>query len=366
MKYHLWNRMSILNLFLLFPLILLSQSPVNVTLVRTNDSSFWTLDLSKLPQATSYIIGFDSMDIPDHLNEIADQDPGVLNEYIVPRFVEEFDSFDCLNRQLINHFDSLASSGKSEGKIVGLPGRVHQANPPARGMDSQIRWEWVNEGLNFMDQVNHSERMKYLRVSWDHEYVPTKRLISWFTKGAILPVIWSAQGDSIFAREVMLFSFSPEYMLGMDEMKYPGLESYQLPEAVLAKKNEFLHLFMSKGKDRGALLLYSWDIGKEGGNKCGPCSGAPPSADFLGSIGLRELGSHLYFTAILIKADKRERRMIPMQYRMQQWLFIIHHPAKGFLNCPEVKEYRQMLLKRSQEEEDNLFKMLGDSTALLR
>ncbi|MHB1277944.1 MAG: hypothetical protein ACYC1Q_06065 [Bacteroidia bacterium] len=340
-----------------------AQNSVFMSLYESGDTKQWALDLAKLePGASLYLILSDSSNL-DQWQEFGGKSLVGLFDYAMPRFTLEYDSFDCLERTLLADSDSTQDHVRGSGEILGIPGSPLKRELTARGQttDLSICYLAGQELQAFSAWLREGQFVIEIRLNEDA--IKGKRVLLFDQEGSFVPNCFYRINKTILPLSVHLFSMDEkERILAQNWKKQPG--KIMLPPEVMRQRRVFQDTLMRYWEDTPEpVLVYCWDIGLEGGDKCAPCVAPPPDFSLLQSLGMDSMPEHLYVNySIFSPASPRELVHIP--YEAFQWVFEMHEPAKGFLNCDEAVLYREMVRKRQELELKNLRDLLGDKAIL--
>lgn len=351
----------LLLLFSFFPSQVLAQNRIGLAMVQDGGKWRWTLDLDGLNDTNALLVVFDSSDAGKVWQEKEGVGLGALAEFITPRFIQEFDTFDCLQRSLLEKPDSTLVQNQ-EDKILGLSGEMVMLPPRARGASQHVRVYTLSHVLGVTDDVLLENETGIL-LTLEQEAGDGKRSMQWITKGNAIPKVYVRNGDEYSALTIDLYVFSAETAMGISGMKMPERPSWNIPSGAWKQKMKLLEALESSWTSPGqAVLMYSWNLGTGAGNKCEPCTGPPPTAELMKSIGLIKVPETLYFSALRISPGM-DAELEPVLFKQSQWVFKSQEAAKGFLNCPEANKYREALKQRQEEESQNLRLLLGNQSS---
>lgn len=336
-----------------------AQNSVAMSLYENGDTKQWAIDLAKLdPGASLYMIVSDSSD-PDQWQELGDKSLIGLFDYAMPRFTLDYDSFDCLERTLLADSDSTQDHVRGSGEILGIPGSPLKREFAARGQstDLSIRYLSGPDLQAFSAWLREDQFVVEIRLKEDA--IRGKRVLLFDQEKSSVPYCFRRINSTMHPLSVHLFSMDEKgRILAQNGKKQPG--RVMLPPEVMRQRRIFQDTLMRYWETTPEpVLVYSWDIGWEGGDKCAPCVAPPPDFSLLQSLGMDSMPEHLYVNySIFSPASPRELVHVP--FEAFQWLFEMHEPARGFLNCKEADLYRDMVLKRKEQELKNLRDLLGD------
>lgn len=336
-----------------------AQRSVNMGLFQGDQSKQWSLDLGKLePGASIYLVMSDSSDLSD-LQELHGKTLTGLFDYALPRFTLEYDSFDCLDRTLLTDSDSGQDHVRGSGEIMGIPGSPVKRPPAVRGQVNTITIRYLRgqeiEGLAAW--LKPSQFVVEIRLNEDAK--KEKRVLLFRQEAAFVPHCFVRDTFGFVPLSVHLFTMDKKgRILAENRNKKEG--TIVLPPEVMRQRRAFQDTLIGFWQEASeAVLVYSWDIGLTGGDKCAPCIAPPPDFSLLQSLGLDSMPEHLYVN-YLIFSPESPRDLVQVPFETFQWVFEMHEPAKGFLNCKEAEFYREMVSKREEDAMQNLHELLGE------
>ncbi|MDX5321686.1 MAG: hypothetical protein LPK45_11165 [Bacteroidota bacterium] len=345
------------------PQQLVAQKTVRLNVVKVGEEYVWSLDVSDIKRGEKWFVSFSDDSLVTEVKEIVDHNLVGLQEYSIPRFRMEYDTFDCLQRTLLERNDSFTDNNQLTGRILEMGGLDMPPIAPVRGELSVLHYGLLSVSDMGTDlpirKVLNSETKGVLWLEQDGEMPEKGLLLQWRTKSKEIPSIILHTKQGYESAGIFLFAFSShDYLLTQDLAQLPG--TMELPHDELANRPAFQDKLMKHwlGND-SAQLIYSWDLGTEAGNKCDPCTGAPPDYRFLEVSGLKALDTHLFFTALVIPSGK----LLSLQetsLEKKQWVFVSHVEAKGFLMCEEAQRYRQWVAQRKEQALLNLKSLLAE------
>lgn len=133
-------------------------------------------------------------------------------------------------------------------------------------------------------------------------------------------------------------------------------------------KDLFARSYYREGRN-AVFLEYAWNVSPRAGVKCDPCVSPPPVfADFkeagVNWISGMNSASRVFFTRMHVRYS-RDKFPQDLQFQITpntenfQARYILHHPAKGDLNCSAGNEYREQLEDRRRVEVAELKVLAG-------
>lgn len=340
-----------------------AQHSVYMSMYQGGDSKQWALDLSKLgPGESIYLILSDSSDLSSW-QELNGKTLIGLFDYAMPRFSLEYDSFDCLERTLMTDADSTQEHVRGSGEIFGIPGSPVKRPPAARGQsdNSTIRYLVGKEIRAFSTWLKPDQYVIEVRLNDDAN--KEKRVLLFNHTGSFVPYCFYQKAEVFIPLSVHLFSMDERGRIIQDAWnKQPG--TVVLPPDIMRQRRTFQDTLIGYWQEAStAVLVYSWDIGLEAGDKCAPCVAPPPDFSLLQSLGMDSMPEHLYVNYVLFSPGS-PRELVHVPFEAFQWVFEMHEPAKGFLNCEEAVLYREMVRKRKEHEVRNLRDLLGEKAII--
>lgn len=334
-------------------------------LYENGDSKQWTLDLATLaPGESVYLIVSDFSGL-DQWQELLGKSLGGLFDYAMPRFTLEYDSFDCLERTLMTDSDSTQDHARGSGEILGIPGSPLKREVAARGQSTElsIRYLAGQELQAFSAWLQTGQFVIEIRLNEDA--IKGKRVLLFDQERSVVPHCFHRKNGTLVPLSVHLFSMDEKgRLLAQDWKKEPG--TILLPPEVMRQRRPFQDTLIRHWQEAPeSVLVYSWDIGLKGGDKCAPCVAPPPDFSLLQSMGMDSMPEHLYVSFVIF-SPAAPRNLSRVSFEAFQWVFEMHEPAKGFLNCDEAVLYREMLRKRKEQELRNLRNLLGDKATTFK
>ncbi len=354
-------------------LTVLLQFLASVTLVEARQLPFlrvqneeritWSLDLSHWSPQESLFLYFPDSQAVNEVEALMDKSFLQFFDYAMPRFEVRYDSFDCLERVLISK-DGQTDPNRGGGGLLGIPGSPIEQEAPSRGQVSDLFWEWI-PAQNGPPCWKDREGM-VLRVRVLPHYEFDKRILKLGLRGEATPEFWIDSGKYTGYSPPVLWmslglngSWMPEATHVTDnagEMYFPASLSGRQPELRADLLDSWFFPEQGQGTPE---LIYSWDIGTEGGDKCNPCTGLPPDYGLVRLLGMdRDIPEHLYFTVVAVPASVSLRSEMH-KFQKFQWNIIMQKPATGFLDCKAALAYKRSLAERKKREERNAAQCLG-------
>lgn len=324
-----------------------AQSRLYAGLIENNGQWHWSIDLTDLGDNDVVLIQLKDSSSFTRWEELAETRLTSLFEYAAPRFQERTDTFDCYTRHLLSldneHQDTAG------GKNLGIPGRRKPGKAPARGQgDLLISGSWKNE--------------KYIMsVALSEIPATTSRVLCFTGPAGEYPVFKRVNNMDTLSPALHLFTVNDHLQFAIPgEVTHSGMD---LPLEINDNRRSFLDTWkgvLERNSSPG--LMYAWDLGSDGGNKCEPCPAEPPSVTLLIRLGAGELSAHRYFTYHLIPGNATWH-LEEKTGAGHQVLFTFRLPSKGFLDCPEGQNYLLKLDDKRRQEEENLKILIGSEAA---
>lgn len=341
----------------------LAQNSVYMSLYQQEGMKQWGLDLAKLnPGESIYLLVSDTSEL-DSWQELNGKTLGALFDYAMPRFTLDYDSFDCLERTLIIAVDSTQDLVRGPGEILGIPGSPVKRPAVVRGQtnDLTIRYLSGQELFAFSEWIRGGQFV--IEVRLNDEVKKEKRVLLFTHDDLSVPQCFYRTSGAIIPLSVHLFSMDrEERILPATWNKERG--TVLLPPEVMQQRRIFQDTLIQYWQEGSkSVLIYSWDIGFLGGDKCSPCVAPPPEVNLLQSLGMDSMPEHVYVSYVIFPA-KSPRELVSIPFEAFQWVFEMHVPARGFLNCEEAVLYRAMVQKRQVYERENLYGLLGDKATV--
>lgn len=355
-------RCFLLGLTLFFNLVY-GQKSVYMSLYQSKGINQWTIDLSSLePGDKRYLIVNDTSNLA-FWQEFSDKTILGFFDYAMPRFTTEYDSFDCMERTLIAKNDSVDNEARGGGEIMGIPGTQMQRVPSARGQSSDILLRVLKPNENSVFQTWLESGQWVVEIRLDEQALKKKRILVFEQATSTVPYCIERTEMAAAVLPVHLFTISGEERILPKKWENPQESiSLVLPPEVMTKRRHFQDMVLETwSKAKEPVLLYSWDIGLIGGDKCSPCVAPPPDFSLFETMGMDSVPEHMYVN-YMIFSPTSARGLSACPFEKFQWIFAFHVPAKGFLDCEEADLYRQELKERQEEEHENLVNLLGDSS----
>lgn len=320
----------------------------------------WSIDLSHIQAGQSVILVFPGDMLVDAWSERNDLTLAPLFEYAMPRFELSYDTFDCWVRELIMPKDtSVGISG--EGRILGLSGQQKPAPNLARGEEDN----WIISLLEEFEKAHFEAGIfkgeVVYRLELSAEAHKEKRIVRFRSDKVEVPLVYIKSTDKWLVQPIHLFTFFEEDLLLAEELAdfRPMINPVLLPPYVNEQRQLFQDSLMHHWENLNKpTLVYTWNIGSEGGDKCAPCSAPPPQTALLEAIGIEAGSPNLYvsYTILPVMAD---RELTHEDFEHHQYVFEMNEPSKGYLQCPEAAEYHRQVKERQRIEEANLRALFG-------
>jgi len=336
-----------------------------MVLFQDSLSMHWSIDLSDIGAIEEVYLIFDANETIGMWKELPNTKLSSLFEYAMPRFEVRYDTFDCLQRSLLLKDDSIGEPTQIVGGVLGIPGVSIPKSANARGFKSEWNIVWLDDvDTRAFDSGKYADK-KIVRLSLAENLKPGHRVVTFEGTSSQIPQIVHGYNKELQEEGIALFTLSFEKLLVPDNFKNIDLGSTTVvlaPQLMKNRKSFQDSLFLHWEKSAANGMVYSWDIGTEGGDKCVPCSGPPPSSSLLKSLGVSEIPSHLYVSSLLFPIGTT-RKLTSRSYISFQWIFEMNEPAKGFLDCAKAKEYAIEVAKRKRLEEENLSLLFQEDAA---
>lgn len=340
-----------------------SASGRQITVFQQGDFYEWSIDLSDIAPGESVYLVLPEFAQVDGWSELSNKHLAPLFEYAMPRFELRYDTFDCWIRELILPKGGDEGPARGAGQIFGLPGQAKEVEKGTRGQEDAWILAWLEEkqragfegGQFISDQIIQIELAEGLQAD--------KRVLRFRSNQATVPLVYVSRGGQVQAEVVHLFTMAKEGMLLPQEInsELPQVNPYLLPPRVNQNRRVFQDSIIEFWERKTTpTLLYSWDIGTAGGDKCAPCIAPPPQALFLQELGVEANDDHLYIAYSIIPPQS-ERIVVSRAFETFQYVFQMNEPSKGYLQCQEAKIYLQEVEARKKVEEANLDALFDES-----
>lgn len=319
----------------------------------------WSIDLSDIqPGQYIFLVFPEDMQV-DAWSERNELTIAPLFEYAMPRFELRYDTFDCWIRELMVPKDTAAAI-PGEGRILGLSGQEKPTPKQVRGEQDfwMITLLEESEKAGFVGGIFESEMVYRLDLSKDA--VKEKRIMRFRSNQGIVPLVYTRNKEEWKPEPIHLFSFFKQDLVLAEDLDFrPVLNPYILPPRLNAQRRAFQDSLIRHWENlTKPTLVYAWNIGTEGGDKCAPCVAPPPAASLLEALGAEAGIPNLYVSYTILPA-MADRELGHEDFAYYQYVFQMNEPSKGYLQCPEAAEYQKQVKERQRIEEANLEALFG-------
>jgi len=316
------------------------------------------IDASLLSQGDVLVLRYNASFQPIGFRLKKGQALKVLQEFCSPKLIEKYDTFQCLERKIMDHGPDINTEAPTRGGYLDIPS---QAMPegPARGLMPE-ELEFIVLGPGQTDEnwkgisVQNGEVVLAIRLK--HKVFSSQQQLIIQTKTACIP----------FEREMLN---KTRKQLSMQLFMTDTSRAFMLAEAVNLKgrmhwPNEVLEwplawhdsLEQAWNRESKPVLLYLNNVSPLNPNKCSPCMSAPPGWDDWLSLGYKgQVPEHLYLSAFFIPATKQQYTVVrETKTTTFSLVFEVHHLARVFFQCEEYQVYLQAAEKRKKQAKLNL------------
>ncbi|MEL7077877.1 MAG: DUF2330 domain-containing protein [Cyanobacteria bacterium J06648_1] len=191
----------------------------------------------------------------------------------------------------------------------------------------------------------------------------------------MLPIrlgMMNAQGD----QDLLVYLLSPQGQIELTNYRTVKVPSNtEIPEFVQMEFKDFYKSMFQKSYEqenkRVAFLEYAWDM-----STCDPCSAQPLNRDELKDAGVFWLdeanpnnrwnssNNNVFITRLHVRYN---RDKFPEDLKFQstsdrsnfQGRYIVRHPFMGEMTCSAATDYQQGVVKRQEQEAQNLARLTG-------
>ncbi|MEO1799122.1 MAG: DUF2330 domain-containing protein [Cyanobacteria bacterium J06629_2] len=191
----------------------------------------------------------------------------------------------------------------------------------------------------------------------------------------MLPIrlgMMNAQGD----QDLLVYLLSPQGQIELTNYRTVKVPSNtEIPEFVQMEFKDFYKSMFKKSYEqenkRVAFLEYAWDM-----STCDPCSAQPLNRDELKDAGVFWLdeanpnnrwnssNNNVFITRLHVRYN---RDKFPEDLKFQstsdrsnfQGRYIVRHPFMGEMTCSAATDYQQGVVKRQEQEAQNLARLTG-------
>jgi len=359
-----WN-IQLTSLFAsLCLLVHIETSGRQLTVFQKGEYYEWSIDLSDIQEGKSLYIILPEFAQIDGWKELSNQHLAPLFEYAMPRFEYRYDTFDCWTRELIVPKGEEAGAVRGAGQIFGLAGQAKEVEKGSRGQEDAWALSWLEEKERAAFQGGQFISEQIIKIELKQGLKADKRVLRFRSNESFIPMVFLDTNGQLVAEVMHLFSMDEKAMLVPEELDGELLKvnPYILPPRVNKQRRSFQDSVIEFWESRSKpTLLYSWDIGTAGGDKCAPCIAPPPQVILLQELGVETNSEHL-FVAYSIVPPQSERMLLDRRFEKFQYVFQMNEPAKGYLQCAEAKIYFKEVEARKKVEEANLDALFKEST----
>lgn len=280
-------------------------------------------------------------------------------------------------RYVVGEYDILILSATESSALKTW---LHQNGYKIPANAEEVLEPYIRSNLKFfVVKVNEEEKKKlpgnFLR--------PIQ--ISFNSPKFMLPIrlgMANADGD----QDLIVYAFTKRGRVELTNYRTVSMPTgNNIPEVVQNNfsafyTNTFKRQWEREGKSVG-FLEYAWDVSPRNYVKCDPCVGTAPNQQDLVQAGVwwmkeqeqgnddtyrRDNGDNgaVFFSRLHLRYN---RRSFPQDLMFQltpntqsfQARYVIHHPAKGSLDCDAAKAYKEELRQRRLQEFANLRALTG-------
>ena len=318
-----------------------------------------------------------------------------LDAFSAPRLVEYFDSNPCaVRRYRRDAFESAVPSSapadfKSRGNALGVTveerftvGEYDILILSAKESDGLETWLRRNnykipKGASKILRPYIRQKMKFFVAKVNlKEYAKSgfeslrPLMMAYESPKFMLPIrlgMINSRGE----QDLIVYLLSPKGQIELTNYRTVQIPSnVDIPEFVQKEFGDFYKAMFATAYEQEnrkvAFVEYAWDMGS-----CDPCSAQPLNREELRQAGVFWLDNYyrprsrsVFITRLHVRYD---RNHFPEDLNFQetanrqffQGRYVIRHPYRGNLDCPEAGEYSRNVRQRQEQEAQTLANLTG-------